>query len=78
MADVAGPVGCFAPEAVNIDEVLANSRGREFEKSLFLGGFEEDALTLGQAVRDAAGSDPLSGGIATAEPFDVVAEWASF
>lgn len=74
VADVAGLFGCFAPEAVNVDEVLANPGGRELEKPFFLGGFEEDALALGQAVRDAAGSDPLPGGLATAEPFNVVAE----
>jgi hypothetical protein len=56
-----------------LNYVSANSTGRNFQKSVLLGCIEKDALTLGQAMRDASAPDALPGRLASTEPFDVVA-----
>jgi hypothetical protein len=41
-----GAVGGLAPEAVNVDDVFANSCDGNFQESLTLGGFKKNALFL--------------------------------
>ena len=56
----------FAPQSVNVENVRANSLDRDFEKSVPLRGFKENAFPLRQAVADTATTDLRSGGLATA------------
>lgn len=66
------PVGGLAPEAIDIDDVLADAGDGELEEALALGCFEEDPLFLRQSVSDAAIADPSASRLAAAETFDVV------
>ncbi len=64
--------GGLAPEAIDIDDVLADAGDGDLEEALALGRFEEDPLFLRQSVPDAAIADPSASRLAAAETFDVV------
>ncbi len=64
--------GGLAPEAIDIDDVLADAGDGDLEEALALGRFEEDSLFLRQSVPDAAMADPSASRLAAAETFDVV------
>ena len=64
--------GGLAPEAVDVDDVLADAGGGDLEEGSVLGRFEEDPLFLRQSVPDAAITDPAARRLAAAEAFDVV------
>ena len=66
------PVRGLAPEAIDIDDVLADAGDGDLEEALALGRFEEDPLFLGQSVPDATVTDPAARRLAAAEAFDVV------
>jgi hypothetical protein len=66
----------FAPQSVNIENVRANSLDRNFEKSVPLRGFKENAFPLRQAVADTATTDFGSGGLTTAQAFDIIFPWS--
>jgi hypothetical protein len=78
MPDVAGYLGCVTPEPVDVNHVLPDSTGGDFQKPVFLGRFKKDSLALGQAMRDAPAPNPLPGWLASAEPFHVVTKGAFF
>ena len=66
----------FAPQSVNIENVRTNSLDRDFEKSVPLCGFKENAFPLRQAVAHTAATDLRSGGLTTAQPFDIIFSWS--
>ena len=66
----------FAPQSVNVEDVRANSLDRDFEKSVPLRGFKENAFPLRQAVADTTTTDLRSGGLTTAQPFDIIFLWS--
>ena len=66
----------FAPQSVNVEDVRANSLDRDFEKAVPLRGFKENAFPLRQAVADTATTDLRSGGLTTAQPFDIIFFWS--
>ena len=66
----------FAPQPVNVEDVWANSLDRDLEKSVPLRGFKENAFPLRQAVADTAATDLRSGGLTTAQAFDIVFSWS--
>lgn len=66
----------FAPQPVNIEDVRANSLDRDLEKSVPLRGFKENAFPLRQAVADTATTDLCSGGLTTAQAFDIIFSWS--
>ena len=66
----------FAPQSVNVEDVRANSLDRYFEKAVALRGFKENAFPLRQAVADTTTTDLRSGGLTTAQPFDIIFPWS--
>lgn len=78
MPDVAGYLGCVTPESINVNYVLPDSTGGDFQKSVFLGRFKKDSFALGQAMRNAPAPNPLPGWLTSTEPFHVVAKRAFF
>ena len=66
----------FAPQPVNVEDVWANSLDRDLEKSVPLRGFKENAFPLRQAVADTAATDLRSGGLTTAQAFDIIFFWS--
>ena len=66
----------LAPQPVNVEDVWANALDRDLEKSVPLRGFKENAFPLRQAVADTATTDLRSGGLTTAQPFDIIFSWS--
>ena len=66
----------FAPQPVNVEDVWANALDRDLEKSVPLRGFKENAFPLRQAVADTAATDLRSGGLTTAQAFDIIFLWS--
>ena len=66
----------FAPQPVNVEGVRANSLDRDLEKSVALSGLKENAFPLRQAVADTAATDLRSGGLTTAQAFDIIFSWS--
>jgi len=70
--DHTGTAFGLAPEAVNIDDIIAGTAEREFEEAVALSGLEEDALFLSEAVSDAAATNLRAGGLASAKFLNIV------
>ena len=66
----------LAPQPVNVEDVWANALDRDLEKSVPLCGFKENAFPLGQTVADTATADLRSGGLTTAQAFDIIFLWS--
>lgn len=66
----------FAPQSVNVEDVRANSLDRDFEKAVPLRGLKENAFPLRQAVAHTATTDLRSGGLTTAQAFDIIFSWS--
>lgn len=66
----------FAPQPVNVEDVWANALDRDLEKSVPLRSFKENAFPLRQTVAHTATTDLRSGGLTTAQAFDIVFSWS--
>ena len=66
----------FAPQSVNVEDVRANSLDRYFEKAVALRGLKENSFPLCQAMAHTATADLRSGGLTTAQAFDIIFLWS--
>ena len=63
---------CLTPEAVNIQDVLADTSDWDLEKPLPRGGLKKQPFLLREAVTSPATANLCPRGFATAQPFDIV------
>jgi len=66
------PVGGLAPEAIDVEDVLADAGDGYLQEAISLGRFEEDPFLLRQAMSDPAIADLPAGRLPATESLDVI------